>query len=82
MDPVIYAASQHSHLPFEKLPPLADVDHSEYLRDRIFPLLDPMVRKSERHIAFAFLRAYGAQLHDLTGYLIATLIDSSSWVVR
>ncbi|KAL0567860.1 hypothetical protein V5O48_014131 [Marasmius crinis-equi] len=35
MEPVIFAASRVSHLPADQLPPLADYDAAEHLRERI-----------------------------------------------
>ncbi|KAF8310655.1 ATP-binding cassette transporter [Clavulina sp. PMI_390] len=55
MDPLVIEASKRPHLPFEDLPPVADVDRSRYLRAQTFPALDPMVRTSQRHIFFTFL---------------------------
>ena len=35
MDPVIFAASRVAHLSAQDLPPLADYDAAEYLREKI-----------------------------------------------
>ncbi|KAF8308373.1 P-loop containing nucleoside triphosphate hydrolase protein, partial [Clavulina sp. PMI_390] len=66
MDPLIAKASKRSHLSIDELPPLADVDHSRYLRDQTFPELDPTIRKSQRHIFFAFLKIYAKSWFTLT----------------
>ncbi|KAF8307153.1 P-loop containing nucleoside triphosphate hydrolase protein [Clavulina sp. PMI_390] len=59
VDPLIRKAFRHAHLPFDELPLLADDDHSKYLRDKSIHLLDPMTRKSKRHIGWSLIRFYG-----------------------
>ncbi|KAF8308383.1 hypothetical protein DL93DRAFT_2100728 [Clavulina sp. PMI_390] len=75
MDPVIVKASKHSHLPFDQLPPLADVDHVKYLREQTFPYLDPAVRKNQRHIFFAFLKIFAKSWLTLTTTVVLDCVN-------
>ncbi|KAF8307170.1 hypothetical protein DL93DRAFT_2171840 [Clavulina sp. PMI_390] len=58
VDPLVWTGFKHAHLPYEKLPPLADDDHSAYIREKSFHLLDPLRRKSRSHIGWALLGFY------------------------
>ncbi|KAF8310670.1 ATP-binding cassette transporter [Clavulina sp. PMI_390] len=66
MGPLVIEASKRPHLPFDDLPPLADVDRSRHLRAQTFPALDPMIRTSDRHVFFAFLKLLARSWFMLT----------------
>ncbi|KAJ8074529.1 hypothetical protein PM082_015430 [Marasmius tenuissimus] len=60
MDPIIFAASRVAHLSAEELPPLADYDAAEYLREKIrkhIPSFNPPETNIQhRHIFWTLLR--------------------------
>ncbi|KAF8307151.1 hypothetical protein DL93DRAFT_2159641 [Clavulina sp. PMI_390] len=58
VNPLVHKAFKHAHLPYEELPLLADDDHSKYLKEQSFHLLDPMIRRSKRHIGWGLIRFY------------------------
>lgn len=39
LDPIILVAYRTPHLAHDHLPPLADYDHAEYLKEKAFPVL-------------------------------------------
>ena len=40
IDPVVMAANKVSHLNFDQLPPLLDVDYASYVTKQAFPVRD------------------------------------------
>jgi hypothetical protein len=38
MDPLVFEANRVPHLSHERLPAIADYDHTEYLREKAFPV--------------------------------------------
>ncbi|KAF9516655.1 hypothetical protein BS47DRAFT_1371638 [Hydnum rufescens UP504] len=55
MDPTVKTAYKYPHLPYDRLPPLADYDRSTYLKAKSFPKLDPMLLQKPRYLLFGLL---------------------------
>ncbi|KAF8889981.1 multidrug resistance-associated ABC transporter [Gymnopilus junonius] len=58
LDPVISEAYSVPHLPYDRLPPLADYDYSKNLIDRAFPHLDEFHGAKRRHLFFGLMRVF------------------------
>ncbi|KAF8885698.1 multidrug resistance-associated ABC transporter [Gymnopilus junonius] len=58
LDPVISEAYRVPHLPYDRLPPLADYDYSKNLTDRAFPHLDEFHGAKRRHLFFGLMRVF------------------------
>ncbi|KZT28297.1 hypothetical protein NEOLEDRAFT_1145911 [Neolentinus lepideus HHB14362 ss-1] len=58
MDPVVSAAGKVNHLPYTRLPPLADSDDSNNLVKESFPYLDPVSPTKSRHIFWGLIRVF------------------------
>ncbi|KAJ7634724.1 P-loop containing nucleoside triphosphate hydrolase protein [Roridomyces roridus] len=61
LDSVVYQAYKLPHLPYDLLPPLADTDHSENLKARGFPNLDPFRGAGRRHIFFGLMKTFRSE---------------------
>ncbi|KAI0655608.1 P-loop containing nucleoside triphosphate hydrolase protein [Cubamyces menziesii] len=58
LDKFIWQAYGMGHCPFDKLPPLADYDRTDYLVRRGFPILDPFVATKPRGLLFGLLYVF------------------------
>ncbi|PPQ73485.1 hypothetical protein CVT26_010187 [Gymnopilus dilepis] len=58
LDPVIFEAYRVPHLPFDRLPVLADYDYSKNLTARAFPHLDVFYGAERRHLFFGLMRVF------------------------
>lgn len=55
LDEVVWTAYKHPHLPYEKLPALADYDRSTYLKATSFPILDPSLQPKPRYLFWSLM---------------------------
>ncbi|KAF9243723.1 hypothetical protein BU15DRAFT_71850 [Melanogaster broomeanus] len=78
LDPIVFMAQRMSHLPHEKLPPLADHDHSRNLKNRAFPHLDAFTNKKTQHVFFGLMRAFRMEYIELTILLVFRVITTLS----
>lgn len=63
LDPLIFKAWKVTALPYDDLPPLADTDTAEHLRNRMMHILDPLSSspraiKGRRHLGWRILQAW------------------------
>ncbi|PBK89813.1 ATP-binding cassette transporter [Armillaria gallica] len=58
LDPVVKAAYHVAHLPYDKLPPLADYDASKYLKARSFKHVDVFAGAKKRHLFWGIMRVF------------------------
>jgi hypothetical protein len=63
LDPLIFRAWKVAALPYDELPPLADTDTAEHLRNRMMHILDPLspsprAIKSRRHLGWRICQAW------------------------
>ena len=62
LDPLVWAGYRIPHLPYDRLPPLADYDAAAHLKKRAFAQLDPfsdiLRSKAPRHVVWGFLRIF------------------------
>lgn len=66
LDSLVFEARKHPHLPYEKLPQLADTDRSKYLKETSFPKLDSFGRAGKRrHIFFGLLHYFREYFQDV-----------------
>ncbi|KAI0711040.1 P-loop containing nucleoside triphosphate hydrolase protein [Cerioporus squamosus] len=57
----IWEASKMAHCPFDKLPPLADYDRTDYLVERSFRTLDPFVAEKPKGLLFGLLYVFRSE---------------------
>ncbi|KAI0717852.1 P-loop containing nucleoside triphosphate hydrolase protein [Cerioporus squamosus] len=74
--PIIWLAYRMPHLPFDMFPPLPDYDHLRNIVGRSFPILDPMLNKSRRHLAFKLIRVFWVELLHLAAMSITAVIGA------
>ncbi|KAF9062353.1 P-loop containing nucleoside triphosphate hydrolase protein [Rhodocollybia butyracea] len=58
LDPIVFEAYRVPHLPYHRLPPLADTDSAKNLRDAHFHHLDPFSGAKRRNILFNLIRSF------------------------
>ncbi|KAI0711031.1 P-loop containing nucleoside triphosphate hydrolase protein [Cerioporus squamosus] len=66
LETIVWQASRMAHFPFDNLPPLADYDHTEYLVERSFPVLDPYIAKKPKGLFFDLLYVFRSEYLSLT----------------
>ncbi|KAG1716785.1 hypothetical protein ID866_383 [Astraeus odoratus] len=76
LDPIVYAAQRVSHLSHEKLPPLADYDHSRNLRRLNFSHLDSFTNKKKRHLFFGLVRVFRTECIILTFLVVLRVLST------
>ncbi|TFK79744.1 P-loop containing nucleoside triphosphate hydrolase protein [Polyporus arcularius HHB13444] len=74
--PVIWLAYRMPHLPFDMFPPLPDYDHLRNIVGRSFPILDPILNKSRRPLAFKLIRVFWVELLHLAAMSITAVIGA------
>ncbi|PCH35071.1 hypothetical protein WOLCODRAFT_145639 [Wolfiporia cocos MD-104 SS10] len=74
LDSTVIEAQRVSHLDFDRLPPLADRDHSKILVKRSFSHLDPFQTRSQRHIFWGLMRVFWTEYIVLCLMLISRTI--------
>jgi hypothetical protein len=47
LDPLVFKAYKVEHLPYDELPPLADYDYVQFLKEKRFKVRDPLCRNEE-----------------------------------
>ncbi|KAJ7067894.1 hypothetical protein C8F01DRAFT_1116132 [Mycena amicta] len=77
LDPVVYLAHKLPHLPYDKLPPLADTDNAAYLKKRGFPSIDTFAGANPSHHIFfgivkIFRKEYAAIVLMLLIYVVCS----------
>jgi hypothetical protein len=75
VDHLIVEGYKHSHLPYAKLPALADYDRGAYLRASSFAILDPLVAKEKRHLFFG-LMSYFRECFDDASSVRAVFVET------
>ncbi|KDR83059.1 hypothetical protein GALMADRAFT_238853 [Galerina marginata CBS 339.88] len=55
LDSIILLANKVSHLGYDQLPPLLDVDRADFLSKTAFPYVDPFSGAKRRHLFFGLL---------------------------
>ncbi|PPQ81919.1 hypothetical protein CVT24_010441 [Panaeolus cyanescens] len=58
LDPIVKEASVVPHLPFHRLPPLADYDCSAHLKKTSFPHLDQFHGRKRRHMFWSLMHVF------------------------
>ncbi|QRW00095.1 ABC transporter transmembrane region [Ceratobasidium sp. AG-Ba] len=58
LDSLIWKAYRARKLPYDELPPLADYDRAEYLKERSFDQLDPLRMKKKRHLFWGLMHVF------------------------
>ncbi|CDO75388.1 hypothetical protein BN946_scf185012.g5 [Trametes cinnabarina] len=76
LEPVIWLAYRMPHLPFDMFPPLPDYDHLRNIVGRSFPILDPMLNKSRRHLALKLIRVFRIELLQMAAMSITAVIGA------
>ncbi|KAJ4481119.1 P-loop containing nucleoside triphosphate hydrolase protein [Lentinula aciculospora] len=74
LDPVVFEAYGIPHLPYERLPPLADVDSVQNLKTMHFKRLDPFSGAKSRSILFNLLRAFRYEVIALWSLASSTAV--------
>ncbi|KAI0633973.1 P-loop containing nucleoside triphosphate hydrolase protein [Trametes polyzona] len=77
LEPLIWKAWRIPRLTCEMLPPLAEVNQSEYLAERSSVYVDPLQRKTRLHFAFGLLCVFAFQLCYLA--VLATMLAFASF---
>ncbi|KAJ3991391.1 hypothetical protein F5050DRAFT_1548971, partial [Lentinula boryana] len=75
LDPVVFKAYGVSHLPYEHLPPLADVDSIKNIKTAQFRHVDPFSGATPRNIFLNLLRAFRYEI------IVLWLLASSTAVI-
>ncbi|KAJ3727277.1 P-loop containing nucleoside triphosphate hydrolase protein [Lentinula guzmanii] len=75
LDPVVFEAYGVSHLPYERLPPLADVDSIKNIKTAQFRHVDPFSGAAPRNIFLNLLRAFRYEI------IVLWLLASSTAVI-
>ncbi|KAF9046093.1 multidrug resistance-associated ABC transporter [Panaeolus papilionaceus] len=58
LDSIISEASRVPHLPFDRLPALADYDRAAYLKEKSFPYLDQFRARKKRHLFWSLMTVF------------------------
>ncbi|KAJ7104533.1 hypothetical protein B0H15DRAFT_810457 [Mycena belliarum] len=76
LDPIIFLAYKLPHLPYDLLPPLADSDHSENLKERGFPNVDTFSGAGPRHIFFGIIKTFRSEFATIIVTLLLYVVCS------
>ncbi|RPD70679.1 P-loop containing nucleoside triphosphate hydrolase protein [Lentinus tigrinus ALCF2SS1-7] len=76
ISPLVWLAYRMPHLPFDMFPPLPDYDHLRNIVGRSFPVLDPILNKSRRHLAFKLIKVFRVELLHLAAMSITAVIGA------
>ncbi|QRW00090.1 hypothetical protein RhiJN_28108 [Ceratobasidium sp. AG-Ba] len=74
LDSLIWKAYRARKLPYDELPPLADYDRAEYLKERSFDQLDPLRMKKKRHLFWGLMHVFRKEY-----YIMAAMITTKVW---
>ncbi|PPQ64837.1 hypothetical protein CVT24_008202 [Panaeolus cyanescens] len=58
LDSIIMEGSRVPHLPFDRLPPLADYDRAAHLKETSFPHLDQLRARKKRHLFWGLMSVF------------------------
>ncbi|KDR68699.1 hypothetical protein GALMADRAFT_146052 [Galerina marginata CBS 339.88] len=76
LDPVVFEAYRVPHLPYNRLPVLADKDYSKNLTAAAFPYLDPFLTSREMHLFFGLLKVFFWEYLGMTIALVVQVFAS------
>ncbi|KDR83115.1 hypothetical protein GALMADRAFT_238938 [Galerina marginata CBS 339.88] len=75
-DSLILLANKVAHLRYDQLPPLADYDYVQYLKNTAFPSIDPFSGAKNRHVFFGLLSYFRWEVIIISLNLLLSALSS------
>ena len=76
LDPLVWAGYNTAHLAYDQLPPLADYDTAQHLKDRTFKHMDPFITNKKRNVVFGLLSIFKTEYAVLSACISLRVLFS------